>query len=124
VKAKWFCSDVGKGEEQQSFGLAGLELCQALTKKATRQARDTCGKQSGVRYHQLSGRIYFMCGSQKGHKLGRIKRTMGQAPVVHACNPSYSGSRDQEVVQSQPGQIVRETLSQKTLHGNRAGGVA
>jgi hypothetical protein len=28
------------------------------------------------------------------------------------------------VVQSQPGQIVHETLSQKTLHKNRAGGVA
>jgi hypothetical protein len=27
------------------------------------------------------------------------------------------------VVQSQPGQIVPETLSQKTLHKNRAGGV-
>jgi hypothetical protein len=27
------------------------------------------------------------------------------------------------MVQSQPGQIVRETLSQKTLHKNRAGGV-
>jgi hypothetical protein len=28
------------------------------------------------------------------------------------------------VVQSQPGQIVHETLSQKTLHKNRTGGVA
>jgi hypothetical protein len=28
------------------------------------------------------------------------------------------------VVQSQPGQIVHETLSQKTPHKNRAGGVA
>jgi hypothetical protein len=27
------------------------------------------------------------------------------------------------VVQSQPGQIVCETLSQKTLHKNKAGGV-
>jgi hypothetical protein len=34
--------------------------------------------------------------------------------VPHACNPSYSGGRDQEIVlQSQPGQIVHETLSQK-----------
>jgi hypothetical protein len=40
--------------------------------------------------------------------------------VVPACSPSYSGGRDQ----SQPGQKVRETLSQKTLHKNRAGGVA
>jgi hypothetical protein len=28
------------------------------------------------------------------------------------------------MVQSQPGQIVCKTLSQKTLHKNRAGGVA
>jgi hypothetical protein len=31
--------------------------------------------------------------------------------VVHACNPSYAEDRDQ--VRSQPGQIVRETQSQK-----------
>jgi hypothetical protein len=45
--------------------------------------------------------------------------------VVHACNPSYSGGRDQEDCGSkQPRQIVHETLSQKTLHKNRAGRVA
>jgi hypothetical protein len=33
-------------------------------------------------------------------------------PEAHAYNPSYSGGRDQEdVVQSQPGQIVCKTLS-------------
>jgi hypothetical protein len=46
------------------------------------------------------------------------------APVVHACNPSYSGGRDQEVaVQGQHRQKVQETLSQKTLHKNRADAV-
>jgi hypothetical protein len=36
---------------------------------------------------------------------------------AHACNPSYSGCRDQEDHESnQPGQIVLETLSRKTLH--------
>jgi hypothetical protein len=44
-----------------------------------------------------------------------------QAPVAHACNPSYSGSRDQEDRGS--GQIVRETLSQKNLHKNRVAGM-
>jgi hypothetical protein len=45
--------------------------------------------------------------------------------VAHTYNLSYSGGRDQEdVVRSQPRQIVRETLSRKTLHKNRAGGVA
>jgi hypothetical protein len=38
------------------------------------------------------------------------------APVAHACNQSYLEGRDQEdMVQSQPRQIVRETLFQKTL---------
>jgi hypothetical protein len=27
---------------------------------------------------------------------------LGQAPVAHACNPSYSGGRDQEDHSSQP----------------------
>jgi hypothetical protein len=40
--------------------------------------------------------------------------------VVHACNPSYSGGRDQE----DHGQIVQKILSLKTLHKNRADGVA
>jgi hypothetical protein len=36
---------------------------------------------------------------------------------AHTCNPSYSGGRDQEDQGSKPaGQIVLETLSQKTLH--------
>jgi hypothetical protein len=37
--------------------------------------------------------------------------------VAHTCNLSYSGGRDirRITVQSQPRQIVRETLSQKTL---------
>jgi hypothetical protein len=38
-------------------------------------------------------------------------------PVTHTCNPNHSGGRDQEiVVQSQPEQIVPETLFQKTHH--------
>jgi hypothetical protein len=45
--------------------------------------------------------------------------------VAHACSPSYSGGRDQEIsVQSQPWQIVHETLSQKVLHKKRVCGVA
>jgi hypothetical protein len=45
--------------------------------------------------------------------------------VAHACNPIYSGGRHQEItVQNQPGQIVGETLSQRTLHKIRAGRVA
>jgi hypothetical protein len=42
--------------------------------------------------------------------------------VAHTCNPNYSGGRDQED-QSQPGQIVRETLSRKNPSQKRAGGV-
>jgi hypothetical protein len=45
--------------------------------------------------------------------------------VAHACNPSYSGGRDQEDGGSkQSGQIVHETLSQKNPSPKRAGGVA
>jgi hypothetical protein len=45
--------------------------------------------------------------------------------VAHACNPSYSGDRDQEdQVRSQPGQIVRKTLPQKNPSQKRAGCVA
>jgi hypothetical protein len=45
--------------------------------------------------------------------------------VAHTCNPSYPGGRDQEDCGSKPAQeIARETLSQKTQHKNRAGGVA
>jgi hypothetical protein len=39
--------------------------------------------------------------------------------VVHTCNPSYSGGRDQEDLGSKPPhrQIVQETIAQKkTLH--------
>jgi hypothetical protein len=45
---------------------------------------------------------------------------------THAYNPSYSGDRDQEDRSSKPGQIVRETLSQKKpiTKKKRAGGVA
>jgi hypothetical protein len=43
--------------------------------------------------------------------------------VAHSCNPSYSGSRDQEDHGSKPalGQIVQETLSLKYPTQNRAG---
>jgi hypothetical protein len=42
------------------------------------------------------------------------RQSFGQALVAHACNPSYSGGRDRRiVVGSQPGQIIRETISKK-----------
>jgi hypothetical protein len=45
--------------------------------------------------------------------------------VAHGYNSSYSGGRDQEDHSLKPARlIVCETLSQKTLHKNRAGGVA
>jgi hypothetical protein len=44
------------------------------------------------------------------------KDSLSRAPVAHAYNSSYSGGRDQEDHSSEPVQIVRETLSQKTLH--------
>jgi hypothetical protein len=44
--------------------------------------------------------------------------------VAHAYNSSYSGGRDQEKFAGSPRQIVHKTLSRKTLHKSRAGGVA
>jgi hypothetical protein len=45
--------------------------------------------------------------------------------VAHACNPSYSGGRDQEECGSKPlGQTIHKTLSQKYPTQNRAGRVA
>jgi hypothetical protein len=54
----------------------------------------------------------------------KIKGLAG-CPVAQACNPSYSGDRDQEGHGlSQPGQIVHETLSQKNPSRKRSGGMA
>jgi hypothetical protein len=33
--------------------------------------------------------------------------------VAHACNPSYSGGRDQEARGSKPREVAHETLSRK-----------
>jgi hypothetical protein len=46
------------------------------------------------------------------------------APVACGCNfATQEAAIRRIVVRSQPGKIVHETLSQKTLHKNRAGGV-
>jgi hypothetical protein len=56
----------------------------------------------------------------------KIRQMKPWVPVAHAYNPSYSGGRDWGItVQSQLGQIVCETLSQKKKKSQkRAGGVA
>jgi hypothetical protein len=57
-----------------------------------------------------------------GSRLPFKKKVLSWAPVTHACNPSYSEIRRIEV-QSQPRQIVGETLSQKNPSQKRAGQV-
>jgi hypothetical protein len=53
------------------------------------------------------------------------KEIKGQAPVSHACDPSYSGGRDQEDHGlSQSREIIQKTLSQKNPLQKRAGGAA
>jgi hypothetical protein len=43
-----------------------------------------------------------------------IQKLMDQAPVAHACNPSYSGGRDQKDCSLKPvGQTVHKTPSPK-----------
>jgi hypothetical protein len=46
-----------------------------------------------------------------------------QAPVAHACNPSYSGGRDQEDHCSKPAQAnsLRAPISKKPITKKRAG---
>jgi hypothetical protein len=46
--------------------------------------------------------------------------------MTHACNPSYSGGRDQEDGGSKPAQENNSMRPyfEKTLHKNRDGGVA
>jgi hypothetical protein len=44
--------------------------------------------------------------------------------VAHACNPNYSGGRDQEDCGSKPAWANSVTLSQKTPTHKRAGRVA
>jgi hypothetical protein len=47
-------------------------------------------------------------------------------PVAHACNPSYSGGRDQEDHSLKPAQASssRDPVLKKNLHRKRAGEVA
>jgi hypothetical protein len=47
---------------------------------------------------------------------------LGWVPVAHACNPSYSGSKDQEDSGSKPGQANSGKKTPKNQ--NRAGGLA
>jgi hypothetical protein len=51
------------------------------------------------------------------------RNVFSQAPMAHTYNPGHSGGRNQDLW-SQPGQIVREILSQKYPRQNRAGRVA
>jgi hypothetical protein len=55
-----------------------------------------------------------------------LKQNLSWVLVAHSCNPSYSEDRDQEDRGSKPAQAnhsMRPCLK-KTLHKNRAGGVA
>jgi hypothetical protein len=62
--------------------------------------------------------------SEKKMQMETNPKKLWLLPVAHTCNPSYSGGRDRRIaLRSQPRQIVHKTLSQKTPHKNRAGGV-
>jgi hypothetical protein len=52
-----------------------------------------------------------------------LKRTLNQAPVAYACNPSYSGSRDQEDHSSKPalGKEFKIPYLENTQHKKRLG---
>jgi hypothetical protein len=72
--------------------------------------------------------LTLIINTNNNDKLINIEtKKLSQAPVTHACIPSYSTHRDQEDWSgelSESGQIVCETLSQKNFLQKRAGGVA
>lgn len=71
---------LGKGRNDRVFGPKGLETYQLLTKKASRQAREVCGKQlmasgtqESVMVQWLLLRLYCIYGREKEHMSERIK---------------------------------------------------
>lgn len=62
---------LGREMNGRAFGPAGLEPCQALTKKASRQAREVCGKSFGSvallgrRWHNGLQVEYIVCEERK-----------------------------------------------------------
>jgi hypothetical protein len=48
-----------------------------------------------------------------------ITLVMSPVPVVHTCNPSYSGVRDQEVPSYQPGLLKNHTTKKGWWSGSR-----
>jgi hypothetical protein len=59
-------------------------------------------------------------------KLLYKNKTFCQVPVAHACNPGYSGGRNQEdqVLKLACANSSMRTYLEKPLHKNRAGRVA
>jgi hypothetical protein len=53
--------------------------------------------------------------NEEKNKYKGYKNDWHRALVAHACNPSYSGGRDQEDHGSKPAQVNRPYL-EKTLH--------
>jgi hypothetical protein len=70
--------------------------------------------------HITSSAILVMMKAKS--RWGReLKSSLCWVPVAHACNPNYSGGRDQEdcSLKTFPGKQFCKILSQKTLHKNR-----
>jgi hypothetical protein len=64
-----------------------------------------------------------MTKTDKIMKNGFQRSQLCQAPVAYACNPSYSGGRDQEHLGLMGKQFSRPYL-ENAHHKKRAGGVA
>jgi hypothetical protein len=68
------------------------------------------GERVGYIYMLRKGTVYFIADSVTCPFINLIlvclvgNVTFSQAPVIHACNPSYSGDRDQEDRSSKPAQ--------------------
>jgi hypothetical protein len=61
-----------------------------------------------------------------GDSKGRTQEGTSRISVAHACNPSYSGGRNQEDqgLKSTPANSSQDPISKKPNHRKRAGGVA
>jgi hypothetical protein len=67
----------------------------------------------------------LMVTRKQRQRKGLGTKLPSQVSVAHTCNPSYSGSRDEEDCSSKPDRaIAQKILFQKNTSRKRAGGVA
>jgi hypothetical protein len=129
---KSFCSSRDSKKTNQYL----RQVCHLFTKGTKDQYSNYVKKMLQISHRKRSKRPDSMSQKRGSRRVdGHVERwvtsfviktrQIRSAPVAHTYNPSYSGGRDQEDQGSKP---ARANSSQdpisKTLHRNRAGGVA